>query len=172
MKNLFLAATIVAMLASCKVQQADEVDLQQVSPAATAQNEMQDQEPAPPLAPPVAGAFQAPLPEGVVLVQPHYARMDVAVTNNNGATGRRTEFEYLEGDAGQAMQAFATAMTAAGFTSDDGPSAEGDVIRQVFRKSGYGAVFARAQSLDPARKVHESAKGFVVVAWPATKAGQ
>lgn len=172
MKHLFFAATIVAMLASCKVQQADEADLQQVSPVATAPAGASVKEPEPELAPPVDGAFRSPLPEGVVLVQPHYARMDVAVTNNNGATGRRTEFEYLEGDAGQAMQAFATAMNAAGFTSEEGPLSEGDVIRQVFKKSGYGAVFARAQPLDPARKVHDSAKGFVVVAWPSTRTAQ
>lgn len=87
-----------------------------------------------------------------MLTQPHYARKDVAVTNKNGTIGRRTEFEYLEGDAGTAMQAFATSMAAAGFTSDNGPSSEEGVVRQVFKKSGYGTVFARAQQQDSSRR--------------------
>src|SRR5690606_19899548 len=97
---------------------------------------------------PVDGAFQTPLPEGVVLAQAHHARMDVAVMGTNGVRGRRTEFEYLEGDAGDAMQAFAASMAMAGFGSDDGPSRDAGVVRQVFSKGGYGKVFARAQPLE------------------------
>ena len=170
MKHLFLAAAIVTLLASCQAQQSEQPDQEQTSSAAETAVETPDNQPAiqppPQPAPPVGGAFQTPFPEGVVLSQPHHARMDVSVVNKNGSAGRRTEFEYLEGDAGQAMQAFATAMAEAGFASADGPSSEEGVVRQVFKKEGYGTVFARAQQQPPARNMHDSALGFVVVAWP------
>lgn len=174
MKYILLAAAIVAVLASCQAQQTDEAGLEQPSTAVDAPVEAPIDAPvevpsprSAPLAAPVDGVFQTPLPEGVVLAQAHHARMDVAVPNKNGTEARRTEFEYLEGDAGQAMQAFAASMAAAGFTSEDGPSVEGEVVRQVFGKAGYGKVFARAQPLGPGRHVHDSALGFVVAAWPA-----
>lgn len=173
MKHILLAMAIVAMLASCQDRQTGEAGLEQPAAAVDAPVEAPIGAPEDvpfrpaPLAAPVDGVFQTPLPEGVVLAQPHHARMDIAVPNKNGAEGRRTEFEYLEGDAVQAMQAFASSMAAAGFTSEDGPSVEGAVVRQVFGKAGYCNVFARAQPLEPGRKVHDSALGFVVVAWPA-----
>ena len=173
MKRLILIATAAALLASCQAQQSDQPsqpDPKQTpaTEALTVQVEIQ-----PPIArpglqplPPVDGVLRNPLPEGVALSQPHYARMDVPVPNKNGASGRRTEFEYLEGDAGQAMQAFATSMMTAGFVSDDGPSSKEGVVRQVFKKPGYGTAFVRAQQQPPSRNIHDAAFGFVVVAWP------
>jgi hypothetical protein len=170
-KRLFLTVAIVTLLASCQAQQPEQPGLEQASPTAATPVEAPDEEsaaqpPSQPPAPPLDGVFQTPLPDGVVVSQPHYARMDVSVLNKNGTAGRRTEFEYLEGDVGQAMQAFATSMTAAGFVSDDGPSSEEGLVRQVFSKPGYGTVFARAQQQAPSRNMHESARGFVVIAWP------
>lgn len=167
--RLLLTAAIVTLLASCQAQQPDQ-SMEPAQPVAPAAAEEPVQQPAiqppPQPLPPVDGVFQTPLPEGVILSQPHFVRMDVAVTNKNGTAGRRTEFEYLEGDAERAMQAFATAMTEAGFASEDGPSSEEGVVRQVFKKPGYGTVFARAQQQPPSRNIHNSALGFIVVAWP------
>lgn len=174
MKHFVLAAALAVILSACQAEQTDQgAPRHDPAPVETSDGMAGRQpEPAPlsqPPPAPVDGAFQAPLPEGVVLTQAHYARMDIAVPGKNGAHGRRTEFEYLEGDADAAMQAFAASMAAAGFTSGDGPSPDAGVVRQVFRKEGYGTVFARAQPLDAGRSVHESAHGLLVAAWPAPK---
>jgi hypothetical protein len=93
--------------------------------------------------------------------------MDIAQANPNGSIGRRTEFEFLEGNASQAMAKFAESMAAAGFASPDGPTDEGGIIRQVFKKPGYGAVFARAQEEAAAQRKDANARGFLVAAWPS-----
>jgi len=172
-KRLFMVTAIVGLLVSCQAQQAPEPSqpTAQQAPLATrspvAPNAQQaGEQPKDQLLSPSDGAFQTPLPEGVVLSQPHYARMDVSVPGKSGVAGRRTEFEYLDGSPEQAMQAFAASMTAAGFTSDDDPSSHDGVVRQVFKKPGYGTVFARSEQRDASRNVHDSARGFVVVAWP------
>lgn len=115
---------------------------------------------------PVGEPFKTPLPQGVALIQPHNATVDTQVENANGTIGRRVEFEYLDGNASQAMQEFSQAMATAGFATVEGPSDQEGVIRQVFKKPGYGSAFARAQAQDPARRKHQAAIGFVVVAWP------
>lgn len=179
MKHLFIAVAIAALLASCQAQQSggsDQPVSDAPSPAAPSPSEAETQEPAAQadvqLAPPVDGVFQSPLPQGVVISQPHHARMDISVPNKNGDAGRRTEFEYLEGDAEQAMRAFADSMLAVGFASDEGPSSDKGIVRQSFKKAAYGAVFARAQELPSSKKVNDSARGFLVVAWPAQRGGE
>lgn len=170
--RLLLTTAIVTLLASCQAQPPEQFDTDgelapSVVPTATEEPVQQPApQPSPKPLPPVDGVFQTPLPQGVMLSQRHYARMDVSVTNDNGTSGRRTEFEYLEGDAEQAMQAFATAMVEAGFASEEGLSSEEGVVRQVFKKPGYGTVFARAEQQPQSRNMHDSALGFVVVAWP------
>lgn len=176
MKNLFIAVAIAALLASCQAQQSGGSD-QPVSDASSAAtpspSEAETQEPAAiadiQLAPPVNGAFQTALPMGVVLTQPHKARMDVAVTNDSGRRGRRTEFAFLQGDAVQAMRSFAESMTAAGFQSEESTNDSG-IVRQVFTRAGYGTVFARAEGVDSDSLKDPEAKGFLVAAWPSDTA--
>lgn len=175
MKNALVVLAIATLLASCQARETGDTTQNgsdQVPVVAPSAGEAVAEQPAAPtesqpVVPPVEGAFQSPLPQGVVISVPHYARMDVSTPGKNGASGRRTEFEYLEGDAAQAMRSFADSMSVAGFTSEEGASSDEGVVRQSFRKDGYGAVFARAQELPPSRKVNESARGFLVVAWPA-----
>lgn len=160
MNRTLITMAMLALLTACKPQQDPATNTSPTTIDAVAV--AAPREPARP-----AGApFQTPLPQGVVLKQPHNAGMDVPVPNAKGAAGRRTEFEYLDGDAVQAMREFSEAMVAVGFVSANGPVVEKGVVRQVFRKPGYGAVFARAQAEDPARRKHVLARGFVVVAWP------
>lgn len=163
MNRIMIILAICSALIACKAQQG------QPAPAASP-TEMPAAVPAPTPAPgpevPTGDAFASPLPQGVVLRQPYNARMDIAQNNKNGTIGRRTEFEFLDGDASQAMASFAESMAAAGFVSEDGPTNENGVIRQVFRKPGYGAVFARAQEEDAVHHKNALARGFVVAAWP------
>lgn len=153
-----MIVAMLALLTACKPAQETATIAPTVDAAAVAA----PTEPTRPTGTP----FQTPLPQGVLLKQPHNAGMDVQVPNAKGAAGRRTEFEYFDGDAKQAMREFSEAMAAVGFVSASGPVVENGVVRQVFNKPGYGAVFARAQAQDPARRKHALARGFVVVAWP------
>lgn len=114
----------------------------------------------------VGDVFKTPLPQGVVLQQPYTPTMDIAVANPSGSVGRRIEFEYQDGDPSKALAKFAESMSKAGFISPNGPTEEQGVARQTFQKSGYGAVFARAQGEDEAHRRNPLAHGFVVVAWP------
>lgn len=156
MKILYIPLLAIATLSACSQQPSQpEASAGASAPVETA-----------PPARPVGQPFQNPLPQGVLLIQPHNATMDVPVENANGGMGRRTEFEFLDGDSVQAMSEFAQAMSTAGFVTVEGPSNEAGVVRQVFKKAGYGSVFARAQAQDEARRKHEKGIGFVVVAWP------
>ena len=157
MKTTYLPALAALLLVACAQQSAD----QNPGPA----EEATAVEPTTPQRT-MGEPFKTPLPQGVVLIQPHNATMDIQQENPNGTIGRRVEFEYLEGDSAQAMREFSDAMASAGFVTADGPSNENGVIRQAFKKPGYGSVFARSQAQDPARRKHEDAIGFVVVAWP------
>jgi hypothetical protein len=162
LKAILKAAAICLLFAACNRQQGDPAQTQLATQASI-------QTPTATTTPAVATgeAFKTPLPQGVILQPPFNARMDVAVENPNKPAGRRTDYEYLEGDASQAMAKFASSMEAAGFVSLKGPIVDQRVIRQVFRKPGYGTVFARAQEQDAAHHKHPMARGFVVVAWPA-----
>ena len=162
MRRILTTVAICSILIACKAQQ----DAPASPPDATAP-EVQDVTVAPAPAIPTGEAFKTPLPQGVVLQQPYNARMDIAQANPNGSIGRRTEFEYLEGNASQAMAKFAESMAAAGFASPAGPTDDGGIIRQVFKKPGYGAVFARAQEEAAAKHKDANARGFLVAAWPS-----
>lgn len=160
MKKLLLATCLLTALAACT----QEAPAPQA--ATTPATEQVVQAPATPAAPVATGdAFATPLPQGVVLQPPFHARLDQHKTKPDGTPTRRTEHEFLEGDATQAMAKFAESMTAAGFKSP-GAKIEGGVVRQFFTKEGYGTVNARAQEEDAAKHKHASARGFVVVAWP------
>ena len=146
LKAILKAAAICLLFAACNRQQGDPAQAQLAAQASI-------QTPAAATTPAVATgeAFKTPLPQGVILQPPFNARMDVAVENPNKPAGRRTDYEYLEGDASQAMAKFASSMEAARFVSPKGPIVDQRVVRQVFKKPGYGAVFARAQEQDAAR---------------------
>lgn len=159
MKRILLAALVCLPMVACDRSAPTATTSPEADGGATVAEESTLQRPA-------GQAFQAPLPQGVVLAQPHNATMDIQQENPNGTIGRRVEFEYLDGDAAQAMSEFAEAMAAAGFVVLDGPSDESGVVRQVFKKPGYGSVFARSQAQDPSQRRHELGIGFVVIAWP------
>lgn len=161
MKRILISAAICSALIACTSQK-DEAA--QPSGIAAQEAPVVTAPPTPEV--PTGDAFTTALPQGVNLQPPYNARMDVAQENKNGSIGRRTEFEYLEGDATQAMSRLAESMAAAGFRSKDGPANDNGIIRQVFEKPGYGAVFARAQEEDAANRKNALARGFVVVAWP------
>lgn len=162
MRRILTAIVICLVLIACKPQQDALASL----PDATA-SEVQDVAAPPTPVTPTGETFKTPLPQGVLLQQPYNPRLDIAQENPNGLTGRRTEFEFLEGNASQAMAEFAESMSAAGFVSVNGPVAEGDVIRQVFKKPGYGTVFARAQAQGAEQNKDVDARGFLVAAWPS-----
>jgi hypothetical protein len=157
MNRVFSAVVMCSLLAACQAQQ----------DAAHSANSAADNSSHSRTAEGPAGEpFQTPLPAGVVLRMPYNAKMDIPQPGRKGLVGRRTEFEYLEGDAPKAMSEFASAMATAGFVSMGEASNENGVVRQIFKKPGYGAVFARAQAEDAQQRKHPLARGFVVVAWP------
>lgn len=162
MNRILVAAIILSAVTACDRQVQAPIESVVEAPASGV-----PEQPVPAVAGPIGKAFDKALPEGVVLQVPFNATLDLPVENRGGSMGRRTEFEYLEGDAAQAMAGFAEAMQSAGFESIDGPSSEEGVIRQVFRKLGYGRVFARAQERPGVTYQHSDARGFLVVAWPS-----
>jgi hypothetical protein len=112
-------------------------------------------------------AFATPLPGGVVLPEPYHARNDVLTTSPKGVVGRRTEYEYLEGDAAKAMATFAAAAAAAGYVkADDAQVDDKGVVRQSFKKKGFGTVQVRAQDSHAKHLKHPAAIGVVFVSWP------
>jgi hypothetical protein len=104
------------------------------------------------------------LPEGVVLNPSYILRKDWNVAAKNGASNRRTEFEYQGETPAQVMTTFAASMLAAGFTAATEPSTENGIVRQSFKKPKYGTVFARAQDFQT--KSGKSAGGILVMSWP------
>lgn len=169
MKQLLIAVAACTLLAACGPKSADAP-----APVATAPATAPVAAPPPPVSTVETGdAFATPLPGGVVAPLPYHARVDEQTTNAKGVVGRRTEYEFLEGNAAEAMAKFATAAAAAGFRTKEGPTVDDKgIIRQVFTKAGYGAVFVRAQNLGPKFRKHPKAHGVIAVAWPRQDAAQ
>ena len=163
MHRILIAAATCVLLAACGGR-SDDAPAPAPAASTTAPAPAPDATTAPAA---TGGAFATPLPAGVRLTVPYQARMDVQI-DNKGVVGRRTEYEFLDGNAAQAMADFAAAMEAAGFVALQGATVDDNgAVRQVFKRADYGTVFARAQNLLPGEPAgHPAAKGTLVVAWP------
>jgi hypothetical protein len=163
--KVFIAVAACALLAACGPKESTDVAAP-VAPATDTAPVAVADEPAAPTGE-TGDAFERPLPAGFVAPLPYHARYDEQTTSPSGLVGRRTEYEFMQGNAAEAMAAFATAAAAAGFVVDSGPTVdEKGVIRQVFSKPRYGVVFVRAQNLDAKSVKNPEGRGMVVAAWP------
>lgn len=164
MNKVFIAVAACALLAACGPKESTDA----AAPVVTTEDTTPVAAPEPaPSSVETGNAFERPLPAGFVAPLPYHARYDEQTTSPSGMVGRRTEYEFLDGNAAEAMAAFANAAAAAGFVVDSGPTVdEKGVIRQVFSKPRYGVVFVRAQNLEPKFVTNPMGRGMVVVAWP------